>query len=288
MKLQKTFHINVVDRWRGTTNLEHFMKTNEFPKGSMKIWKEMNQLSEKKQKKIIYKIGDAQCSVNSLIKLKDKSFDQNIMEYLVTVMKSAYERCHHAYIFGPGMEWTNMADRMRSNFFSDKFYQGKGIFYYRFIVFIQDEDLFEENWSLFIYNTSSKEMMYLFGEENDQSLIKLKHVEKTCLSIEWERLRIQAVSNSKDGKLLKTDYFNKKTLPLKRIKMSKVVKSELIDNCEKENFGLLCIWCAIVCLSVDDGRNKSIALLTKDKVAQLRMMTLCMMIGNDMDYFPFV
>ena len=57
IKLPQIVHINVVDRWRGTTNLEHFMKTNEFPKGSMKIWQEMNQLSEKKRKKIIYKIG---------------------------------------------------------------------------------------------------------------------------------------------------------------------------------------------------------------------------------------
>ena len=204
------------------------------------------------------------------------------------VMKSAYEGCHHAYIFGPGMEWTNISDRMKTNFFSDKLFQRKGIFFYRFLVFIQDEDLFEENWSMFVYDTSSKEMMYLFGEENEQSLNKLKHVETKCLSVEWERLRTQAVSKSKDGKLLKSDYFYKKTFPLKRIKMSKVVNSELIDHGEKENFGLLCIWCAIVCLSVDDGRNKSISLLTKDKVAQLRMMTLCMMLGNDMDYFPFV
>ena len=95
------------------------MNTNEFPKGIMKIWHEMNTLSERKRKKIIYKIGDAQCSANSLIKLKDKSFDQNIMEYALMLMKSAYEGCHHAYIFGPGMEWTNIADRMRNNIFND-------------------------------------------------------------------------------------------------------------------------------------------------------------------------
>ena len=64
---------------------------------------------------------------------------------------------------------------------------------------------------MFIYNTSTKEMMYLFGEENEQSLNKLKHVETKCLSIEWERLRTQAVSKSKDGKLLKSHYFYKKT-----------------------------------------------------------------------------
>ena len=70
------------------------------------------------------------------------------MEYAVMVMKSAYEGYHHAYIFGPGMEWTNIADRMRTYFFSDKVFQRKGIFFYRFLVFIQDEDLFEENWTL--------------------------------------------------------------------------------------------------------------------------------------------
>ena len=83
IKVPKIVHINVVDRWRGTTKLEHFMNTNEFPKGIMKIWHEMNILNERKRKNIIYKIGDAQCSANLLIKLKDKSFDLNIMEYIM-------------------------------------------------------------------------------------------------------------------------------------------------------------------------------------------------------------
>ena len=95
----------------------------------MKIWHEMNILNERKRKNIIYKIGDAQCSANSLIKIKDKSFDQNIMEYAVMLMKSAYEESHHAYIFGPGMEWINIAGRMKNMFFSDKVFQNKGIFF---------------------------------------------------------------------------------------------------------------------------------------------------------------
>ena len=118
IKVPKIVHINVVDRWRGTTKLEHFSNTNDFSKGSMKIKQEMDTLNEKKRK-IIHKIGDAQCSANSLIKIKDKSFDQNIMEYALMLMKSAYEGCHHAYIFGPSMEWINIADRMRNNIFND-------------------------------------------------------------------------------------------------------------------------------------------------------------------------
>ena len=49
----------------------------------------------------------------------------------------------------------------------------KGILFYRFLVFTQDEDLFEENWCIFIYDTSSKEMLYLFGEQNEQLLNKM-------------------------------------------------------------------------------------------------------------------
>ena len=64
------------------------------------------------------------------------------------------------------MEWINIADRMKNQFFSEKAFQNKGIFFYKFLVFIQDEDLFEENWSLFIYDTTLKEMTYLFGEQN--------------------------------------------------------------------------------------------------------------------------
>ena len=77
--------------------------------------------------------------------MKDKSFNQNIMEYVVMLMKSAYEGSHHAYIFGPGMEWINIACRMRNKFFSFKAFQSKGIFFYRFLVFIQDEHFFEKN-----------------------------------------------------------------------------------------------------------------------------------------------
>ena len=44
------------------------------------------------------------------------------------------------------------------------------------------------------------------------------------------RLRTQAISKLKDGKLLKSGYFYKKPFPLKRIKMSKVVNSEVFPN----------------------------------------------------------
>ena len=91
----------------------------------MKIKQEMDTLNEKKRK-IIHKIGDAQCSANSLITLKDKSFDLDIMENVVTLMKSAYEGSHH---FGPGMEWINISGRMKNKLFSDKVFQNKGIFF---------------------------------------------------------------------------------------------------------------------------------------------------------------
>ena len=109
------------------------------------------------------------------------------------------------------MERINIAGRMKNKFFSDKVFQNKGFIFYRFlVVFIQDEDLFEEIWCIFIYDTSSKEMTYLFKEQNDQSLNKLKQVETNCLSAEWKGLRTQAVSKSKNGKLLKSHYFLKK------------------------------------------------------------------------------
>ena len=89
------------------------------------------------------------------------------------------------------------------------------------------------------FDTTSKEMMYLFGKQNEQSLDKLKHVETNCLSAEWKGLRTQAVSKSKNGKLLKSHYFYKKTFLWKEIKCPMLSRASWL-NSEKKKFSVYC------------------------------------------------